>query len=146
MTTNANAPVQSPIQALHADILGAAKEGIKAGTASELCTLLVDGVVRAFDDVPMLKLVADNRIGRTALSLAIPYALALLCVLAPGTLPGGESSAASLRKVCLYAFQGHATFVVAPIMGTAMGRLKGTIRNVLSAAIEAQVIPADKAE
>lgn len=139
---NINAPTMSPIQALHADLLAHTGEGIKAGAASELCTLLVDGVVRAFDDVPVLGLVADNRFGRAFLSLAIPYALAILYVVAPGAVPGGETGAASLRKVCLYAIQGHATFAVAPVMG----KLKGTIRNVLSAAVEAKVIPADGAE
>lgn len=131
---------KTPIQALHSDLFTHVGEGVKAGTASELCTILVDGFANAFnDDAPIVALIAKNRFGRAFLSLAIPYGLAVLCVVAPGAIPGGASGAATLRKVCLYAIQGHATFAVKPVIG----RLKGVIRTVISAAVEAKVVEAD---
>ena len=119
---------------LHSDLGEHAAEGIKAGVASELCSILVDGVIAAFDDFPVLQAIADNRFGRSILSILIPYGMALLTVVAPQTIPGG--SAEALRKTCLYAIQGHATFAIQPIVG----RLRGTIRRVLDAAKEQGIV------
>lgn len=130
---------KTPIQNLHSDIFTHVGEGVKAGTASELCEILVDGVVKAFDDVYVIGVIANNRFGRAVLSLAIPYCLAVLCVVAPGAIPGGVSGAATLRKVCLYAIQGHATYAVKPVIG----KLKSVIRTVIAAAVEAKVVEAD---
>lgn len=117
---------------LHTDIFASASEGVKAGVAAELCTVLVDGVAAAFEDIPFLRLLAheSNKIGRAFLSIAIPYALCVLTIIAPQAIPNGAASA--LRKVCLYAVQGHVTTAVQPIVG----RLRGTIRLVLDAARE----------
>ena len=123
---------------LHSDLLDSATEGVKAGVAAELCTILVDGVVAAFEDVPLLGLVAGNKFGRAVLSLLVPYGLCVLTIIAPQAIP--NQGAVALRRVCLYAVQGHATMAVQPIVG----RLRATIRRVLDAAKEQGVVVEEK--
>lgn len=125
----ANTPEYS-VSTFHSEVFVFAADGARAGLAAELVNVMVDGIVEAFDDISILGMVAKSNLGRAALSVAIPYGLGLLTVVAPGAIPGGQ--APFLREICLYAIQGHATVAMGPITA----RLKSTIRRVIDVARE----------
>jgi hypothetical protein len=110
-TNNTSATTFSQI---NADMLSAGRDGIEAGLTAGAVDLAVEGLVKTFPEEGLLAMAAQTSLGRTILSTAVPYFMAVICDFYPSIVPGDPKF---MRSLAMSAFRGQMTLRVAPLVG-----------------------------
>lgn len=108
------------------DFANAAVRGSKVGAATQLNTMLVEGVLKLFPQDGVAAMVVNTDMGRQVLRLVVPFALGTIASIAPNLIPN-VVDAALVRRVCLYAAEGEAAHIVGPALARMSDLLKGVV-------------------
>ena len=108
------------------DFANAAVRGSKVGAATQLNTMLVEGVLKLFPQDGVAAMVINTDMGRQVLRLVVPFALGTIASIAPNLIPN-VVDAALVRRVCLYAAEGEAAHIVGPALARMSDLLKGVV-------------------
>lgn len=108
------------------DFANAAVRGSKVGAATQLNTMLVEGVLKLFPQDGMAAMVINTDMGRQVLRLVVPFALGTIASIAPNLIPS-VVDASLVRRVCLYAAEGEAAHIVGPALARMSDLLKGVV-------------------
>lgn len=117
-----------------ADFANAAVHGSQVGAATQLNSMLVDGVLKLFPVDGMTGMIINTNAGRQVLRIALPLGLGTVASLAPNLIPA-VVDASLVRKVCLYMAEGEAAQIVRP----ALERMGDLLKAVVAAGVRSGI-------
>ena len=139
VTTNVEAEVVENTQMVAAqsflsEFAKAAVHGGQVGAATQINSMLVDGVLKLFPVDGMTGMIINTNIGRQVLRIALPLGLGTVASLAPNLMPK-MVDASLVRQVCLYMAEGEAAQIVRP----ALERMGDLLKAVVAAGVRSGI-------